>query len=153
MIISGCPDDGIINPDHFKQRLAGYLADAGLEPSEQYMAVFEFLDGNRTHPTVDEIYYRLNRDHPELSRSRIYTILNLLARAGLIKAIDLGNNQLFYDGNTIRHPHFICTECGAVLDAELPSGIGSLARLPEGAVLDEIMVNYWGVCGNCRSDR
>lgn len=137
------------DPGTLRKQLAECLTQAGLEPSGQYVSVLEYLCYDRTHPSVEDIYEGLRRNHPELSRSRIYTILGLLARAGLIKAIHLQEHVVRYDGNPVVHPHFICKECGAVLDVDLPPLFGKMTMLPPGSVVGHVDVQYVGLCGRC----
>lgn len=57
------------------------LADAGIKPSHQRLAVVRFLADNLIHPTVDDIYTGLLPEYPTMSRTTVYNTVRLLEKA------------------------------------------------------------------------
>ena len=62
------------------------------------------------------------------------------------------NGQERFDGNTAPHSHFVCSECGAVLD--IPGGFISRESKEEiarryGLVVSSSEVLFRGVCDQC----
>jgi len=77
----------------------------------------------------------------------------VLAEEGLIISVGHINGQERYDAITHSHPHFVCKNCGAVIDLELPDKVSAMYDeidkefhcAPEGYSLT---IN--GLCPECR---
>ena len=56
-----------------------------------------------------------------ISRATVYRTLTLLVESGLLREIDLGRDQTYYDPNFLekpQHNHLICTDCDKVVEFE-----------------------------------
>lgn len=82
----------------------------------QRSVILEELRRSKAHPTADEIYTLVKRRLPGLSLSTVYRNLEVLARAGLIQAVELSGAPRRYDGCLEEHLHVRCLECGRVDD-------------------------------------
>ncbi|HPK44931.1 MAG TPA: transcriptional repressor, partial [Spirochaetota bacterium] len=60
-----------------------YLESKGISPSYQRLKILEYLDQNRSHPTVDEIYSALLPLIPTLSKTTVYNTVSLFVQQGL----------------------------------------------------------------------
>ena len=82
----------------------------------------------KDHPTADVVYHSLRADFPNISLGTVYRNLTLLADLGEIARLRLGDGVDHFDADTSRHYHFICSECGSVLDlhTEFPDSFDSL---------------------------
>ena len=69
-----------------------------------------------THPSAEWIYHRLKPQIPDLSLATVYRNLALFKREGRIVSVGVVQNLERFDANTQPHAHFICTQCGCVLD-------------------------------------
>lgn len=121
------------------------LAEAGIKPSTQRIAVMRYLMTHHTHPTADEIYRALLPDYPTISRTTVYNTLKLLVEQKCALMIDIESGNARYDGITTPHGHFICNRCGHISDFDL----SVLPVGPAGAMTTETHVYYKGVCRNC----
>jgi Fe2+ or Zn2+ uptake regulation protein len=124
------------------------LRTHGIRPSLQRIQIYRFLDENRTHPTVDEIYRYIHGLFPVLSRMTVYNTVKLFAAQGIVTPVIIENKELRYDINTRFHGHFRCLQCGAVHD------VFDLAepKLPvdlNGFMVSQQHVYYLGYCKNC----
>lgn len=84
--------------------------------SKKREAILHAIRGTAIHPTAEWVYRTLKPDYPDLSLGTVYRNLSQFKEDGLIISIGVVNGQERYDGNTAPHTHFICSECGAVLD-------------------------------------
>ena len=120
------------------------LRRAGLKLTPQRLAIARELDGDRTHPTAQELYERLLPAFPTMSFATVYNTLDALAKNGLVRTIRLGSAVRF-DPNTSPHHHAVCDACGIVLDlpAEPPpeTAHGFSVRTEERT--------YRGICSRC----
>lgn len=95
------------------------LKNRNIRLSHHRLKVLEFLNDNRIHPTVDQIYIQLHKDIPTLSKTTVYNTLNALIDAGLVKVITIEDNETRYDIITDNHGHFKCESCGNIYDFEI----------------------------------
>lgn len=86
--------------------------------SRQRDAVYAELCSRKDHPTADELYLSLKSEFPALSLATVYRNLSLLESEGKVLKIN-GNHSDRYDGDVSEHPHFICEDCGRVIDISL----------------------------------
>lgn len=130
------------------QTISNMLADSGIRPSIQRIAVTGHLLSHRTHPTADEIYQSLLTEYPTLSRTTVYNTLKRLAEAGKIKVLDVDPSMQRFDGITDNHAHFMCKKCGAIHDIEL----NNPPAIPDGFLITETQVTFRGVCDKCMAE-
>lgn len=83
--------------------------------TSQRRAVFNYLCGNRDHPTVEIVWRGVRQTLPDVSLDSVYRILDDFAEAGVIRRL-VGAKVLRYDSDTARHEHFVCRKCGVMLD-------------------------------------
>lgn len=121
------------------------LLRAGVRPSAQRIAVVGFLDENRNHPTVEEVYTALLPDYPTLSRTTVYNTVRLLADSGCISAISVDGEGMRLDFETSPHSHFLCGVCGKIYDLPLEE----IPEAPDGFDVTSINVLLTGVCPCC----
>ena len=98
------------------QVISDTLRRHGICPTQQRMAVYEFLLKNRTHPTADILYQALVQQHPNFSRTTVYNTAKALAKAGLIRIISIDAGEQRFDAGVEPHGHFRCNVCGSVID-------------------------------------
>lgn len=122
----------------------------GIRPSQQRLAIMSQLDGNTTHPTVDDIFSALRTKMPTLSRTTVYTTMKSFARQGLLCEVRTDDGELRYDSRTHFHAHFKCRVCGGVFDLELPAPHRHLyVSMPKGFIEEDEQLNYYGLCPKC----
>ncbi|MBR2338473.1 MAG: transcriptional repressor [Clostridia bacterium] len=132
-----------------KQELSDTLRSRGICPTQQRVAVYEYLLRHRTHPTADTMYRALLADHPSLSRTTVYNTARALSKAGLIRTITIDADEQRFDAEMGQHGHFRCTGCGAVYDFPLSEQtVSLLTDSPYGA--DTLEVYTTGVCPHCK---
>lgn len=101
------------------EELTKELKNKNIRLSHHRLKVLEFLNDNRIHPTVDQIYTELHKELPTLSKTTVYNSLNALIDAGLVKVITIEDNETRYDIVTDNHGHFKCESCGKIYDFEI----------------------------------
>lgn len=122
-----------------------------LKRSRQRDMIKAFLMGRKDHPTADVVYMNVRKDNPNISLGTVYRNLTLLSELGEIRRLRLGDGVDHYDADTSPHYHFVCEECGNVIDLEMDS----LEKITEiaGAGFDGKIAGhvtyFYGICGNC----
>ncbi|MDD6438387.1 MAG: Fur family transcriptional regulator [Prevotella sp.] len=128
------------------------LIEHGVRPSLQRIAILQYLLTHFNHPTVDDVYRALCTKIPTLSRTTVYNTLRLLADHHVAQMLTIDDHHLCYDGNVEPHVHFICKECGKVVD--LFSEKAPSLRKPvvvDGNIIEEKQLFYRGICKECAS--
>ena len=103
--------------DHNK--ISAELRQNGICPTQQRIAVYEYLIQHRTHPTADTVYQALVKEQPSLSRTTVYNTVNALAKAGLIRVVTIDADEQHFDAGVEDHGHFRCSHCGTLYDFPL----------------------------------
>ena len=101
------------------EELTKELKDRKIRLSHQRLKILEFITNNNIHPTVDQIYIKLHKEIPTLSKTTVYNSLNALIDAGLVKIINIEDNETRYDIVSHDHGHFKCDSCGKIYDFEI----------------------------------
>lgn len=126
------------------------LAEHGIKPSVQRLAVMGYLLAHRTHPTVDEIYNALTAEIPTLSKTTVYNTLRLLVEHGAASQLTIDERNVCFDAETAPHAHFLCTHCGHVYDVPLRAAdLSTEAEIPEGFSTASAALYYRGTCKVC----
>lgn len=124
------------------------LRSVGLTPTIQRMAILEFLEKTRTHPTADEVLCHVRKRFPTVSRATAYNTLEALTQAGVILRITVEPGVVRYDADTGPHAHFRCRLCGTVLDLPLDRE-PDLSACANGHCIESVRTYAYGVCRGC----
>ena len=92
------------------------LRDHGIQPTPQRIALAECVLEETSHPTADQVWERVRRSCPTISRATVYNTLNLFVEKGLVKTQVLREGTVVFDPFTSAHHHFIDEETGEILD-------------------------------------
>jgi len=124
---------------------------AALKYSRQREAIKEFLATRCDHPTADVIYQNIKMTYPNISLGTVYRNLNLLSDMGEIIKITAGDGKDHFDGNPMPHNHFVCKECGSVMDLHMDNidHIKTTAGQYFNGEIDGYTVIFRGRCGSC----
>ena len=120
--------------------------------SKKRDAILSCLCSTDTHPSAEWIYHRLKPQIPDLSLATVYPNLALFKREGRIVSVGLVQNLERFDANTQPHAHFICTQCGCVLDLpdlRLPQDLEQEARQVTAGQVHRCTLCFEGLCHAC----
>ena len=123
-----------------------------LKYSKQREMIKDFLMTRRDHPTADVVYTNVRQQNPNISLGTVYRNLTLLADIGEISRIRVGDGVDHFDADTSPHYHFVCTECGSVVDLQMKNldEIVTLAGANFDGKIAGHVTYFYGICGNCR---
>jgi len=131
------------------EKIGAYLNKNGIKPSFQRFKIYEYLYSNMNHPTVDNIYMALAPSMPTLSKTTVYNTLKLFISKGIVKTINIEDNEVRYDSGTMIHGHFKCLECGKLFDFPIDNNDHLQAALTDFQIT-EFHYNLKGYCKVCR---
>ena len=99
-----------------KTQLADLLKERGIQPSAQRVAVAQYALTTDEHPSADQVWARVKRTFPFISRATVYNTLNLFVEKGLLQALVIAEGRVVFDPKTDRHHHFLDEETGSIHD-------------------------------------
>lgn len=122
--------------------------------SRKREAICNAVMATKVHPTAEWIYSALKPDYPDLSLGTVYRNLKKLCESGKIISLGVIKGQEHFDGDISKHSHFVCNQCGCVLDVfeELLSE-QTLSEIEEkyALAIDREDVVFTGTCSKCQS--
>lgn len=129
-----------------------HLIEKSVKVTAQRAAVLEFLQGNRDHPSPDEVYRKVRKRFPYISRATVYNTIKTLVKAGMLQEVRVGQQAIRVDPNVTRHHHFTCRRCGRVEDLpyRLLTADQAAGRIA-GYDIERVHVVVQGVCPACRA--
>lgn len=107
--------------DAVRAQLDEFIRQKGLRRTTQRETVVQAVFAKDEHFTADELYERVRKSNSSTSRATVYRTLALLVECGLLRQIDLGDDQTTYDPNFLNRPahnHLVCIDCGRVVEFE-----------------------------------
>jgi Fur family peroxide stress response transcriptional regulator len=116
----------------------------------QRLAILDYLEGNTSHPSAEDIYREVSKKYHSMSFATVYNTLNTLTKAGTLRELTIDPERKRYDPDTSGHHHLICTRCGKI--ADIPEGI--TVDLPADMALDFTIlgshIEFYGHCSTCK---
>jgi Fur family peroxide stress response transcriptional regulator len=122
----------------------------GLKLTPQRLAILDFLEGNKRHPSAEEIFAAISKNFPTMSFATVYNTLDALRRKGEVRELTIDPGKKRFDPDTSPHHHLICVKCRRIADIftdyELPVSDAERA----GFDLVGNHIEFYGVCPECR---
>lgn len=118
-------------------------------------AILSYLRSTDVHPSADMVYAKLKPEIPDLSLGTVYRNLSMFRRQGTIASVGTVDGVERFDGNTMPHVHFICTDCNSVIDMpelQVPGKMTQSAENQIGGRVASCSLTFTGQCSNCISN-
>lgn len=116
----------------------------------QRLAILEVLDGNRDHPSAEDVYGEVKKSFPTMSLATVYNTLDFLSRRGELRELTIDPARKRYDPDTDDHSHMICGTCGRIADVgrAVSVQLGDDERM--GYEITGTRVEFHGRCPECQ---
>ncbi len=122
--------------------------------TRQREAILGVLRGTTSHPTADWVYQEVRKEMPHVSLGTIYRNLRTLSEHGEIQELAYGSNHSRFDANPHSHYHFMCENCGSVLDLDLPPMPELEIRVEQlGFQVFAHRLEFYGTCPACSTEK
>lgn len=125
------------------ERVAGWLAQGGLRPTRQRLALAELLvgDGEDRHVTAESLYALSVKSGEKVSLATVYNTLRAFCDAGLMNEVVVDGSKSYFDTRMDDHPHFFWEETSELTDAPKDQlQITGLPAAPEGTEVARVDV-------------
>lgn len=137
-----------LSPEEIRHRLHG----RGLKLTPQRLAIYQALAETARHPTAEDLYREVKRQHPMISRNTVYYTLGVLRQAGLLHEVNYWHDRSRFDANVSPHHHLICLRCRSIQDLS-DETLDRLRVAPRIRGRFEVVghrVEFHGYCAACR---
>lgn len=111
-------------------------------------AIYQTLCSTKTHPCAEWVYEEVQKRLP-VGIATVYRNLKQLESAGLIVAIETTQGSVHYDADTSEHGHFICEDCGKIIDIDILPASVALAQ-ECGYEVKRSKIVLYGKCPTCK---
>jgi Fe2+ or Zn2+ uptake regulation protein len=113
--------------------------------------LLEVLFEAEDHLSAEELAEAVQARAPDVHISTIYRNVEDLQRLGVIVHSHLGHGPATYQLASLAHAHFICEECGAMIEAsdDLFRGLAKAAKTRLGFSIDPHHFAILGRCAAC----
>ncbi len=121
--------------------------------TKQRELILNILKKDYSHPNIENVYKKAKKILPNISLATVYRNLKFLVKIGLIKELNLADQENRYDGNRKEHDHFICNICKNIYDIlKYPlrdKHLKSFGNFDVGG----FNLEYFGVCYKCQNKK
>lgn len=134
------------------ENLIKKLREHKISVTPQRLAVLAVLENRRDHPSAEQIYQEVRRQHPAISFNTVYKTLEILHQRGLVIKVNPLHEVARYDGQVHNHAHLVCRGCRRIYDVEkdFPSLALEPRDLPAGFRVESQTLTLWGLCRECQ---
>jgi len=126
--------------------LRGY--DIKITP--QRLLVYSILVNSNRHLSVDDVYAKVLKTLPSVSRATVYAILECFKKHKLANNIRIDPERSYFESRTDWHHHFLCRKCGKVFDVDIPACATMKKCMSGDHVIEDFQGYFYGVCGKCK---
>ena len=118
-----------------------------LRLTPQRIAILDYLEGNKSHPSAEDIYRAVVKKFPTVSLATVYNTLSTLERRGRLLKLSIDPSKARYDPNAFPHHHLICTHCKMIEDVDTHYRFA----LPDTDFeVTGSHVEFYGTCPKCK---
>lgn len=95
-----------------------YLKQNDLKNTPERMVILQEVMKLDKHFEAEVLFEHIKSINIKVSRASIYRTLDLLVQCDLVNRINFDNTCFYYETtmNKSSHDHFICTECGKIIE-------------------------------------
>jgi Fur family peroxide stress response transcriptional regulator len=123
----------------------------GTRRTPQKLAILAFLEGNKSHPSAEEIHKALLPRFPTMSLSTVYTTLRGLQREGRVHELAVEPGKGRFDPESAPHHHLVCLECRKVIDIHRKFSLVLRPGEAGGFRVLHNHVGFFGICPGCQA--
>ena len=112
-----------------------------LRPTRARIRIGMILFANPQHLSAGKIFEHLTKQGQEISKATVYNTLNVFAKRGMIHAVDVDPERMFYDSTISPHHHFYNIDTGQLTDIPVEDlCIEEIPRLPDNTEIEDLQV-------------
>jgi Fur family peroxide stress response transcriptional regulator len=126
---------------------------SGLKLTPQRLAILEYLDGNKEHPSAEDVYKAVSKKFPTMSLATVYNTLMTLKQRGLVRELTMDPLRMRFDPQPTPHHHLICVDCRKIIDIHTRLKINLPEMEQEGFEIVGNHIEFYGRCPKCKNKK
>ena len=129
------------------------LKENELKVTPQRLAICKVILSSESHPSVEEIYNIIQKNHPMISIATVYKTVSLLQKIGKVSEIKINETHTRYDPKTTLHINMVCPICKEIYDYEselLRRNWNNIISEVEGEIIGQ-RIDLYKICRKCKS--
>jgi len=123
----------------------------GLKLTPQRLEILEYLDGNTSHPTAEDIYSAIKQKFPMISLATIYKTMDTLKEKGYVQELTIDRERRHFDPDCSQHHHLICTTCRKIADITHEFLLDIPDDQKSGFDITGSHIEFYGICPDCKN--
>ncbi len=116
----------------------------------QRLAILGYLEGNKSHPSAEDIYKSVSKEFPTMSFATVYNTLEALKNKNNILELKIDPAKKRYDPEISPHHHLICKDCKTIVDIFNDFNLDLSPDLTDGFDITGNHIEFFGKCSNCK---
>ncbi len=137
-------------------RIPDRMTSQGRRLTRQRVIVAEALASAKRALSAQELYERIQANHPTVGRATVYRALEAQVQDGMASRFERdGHVSAYIACDAEHHHHLVCTHCQRVEDLDetaVAPLLASVGRRHEFQV-DHAALDFYGLCRSCRRKR
>ena len=134
-------------------RILEKYRDAGFKLTPQRIAIIEYLDGNREHPSAEDIFRSIQEKFPTMSFATVYNTLEMLVNKGEVAELSIDPDKKRFDADSTPHHHLICSACRYIVDIYEDFGLELTEEKKRDFNVTGHHIEFYGVCPKCNNKK
>jgi Fur family peroxide stress response transcriptional regulator len=124
----------------------------GLNVTYPRLAIYKILLQYSGHPSAEDIFNEVKKDHPNISLATVYKTMEMLAGHNLISKVTALHDMARYDCNNDFHHHLVCTRCKKItdIDNDKLNRLKFPDDLDPDYIIESYQVQFNGICKECQ---
>jgi len=122
----------------------------GFKLTPQRIAILDYLEGNRNHPSADDIYKAVSEKFPTMSFATVYNTMEALTDKKGVVELNIDTHKKRFDPDTRPHNHIICTQCKKVVDVFTKFSLAIPEEQKHGFKIIDNHIEFYGICSECK---
>lgn len=116
----------------------------------QRLAILKYMEGNKSHPSAEDIYKSVLKQFPTMSFATVYNTLEALKNIGNVQELKIDSSKKRYDPDISRHHHLICIKCKNIVDIHKNFDISLSNEIIGGFEVLGNSIEFQGICAKCK---
>ena len=116
----------------------------------QRLAILNFLNGNKSHPSAEDIFRGVTKEFPTMSFATVYNTLQALKKKDGVQELTIDSGKKRYDPDCTQHHHLICIECKMIIDIHKEFKLSLSGGITKNYDVKGNHIEFYGLCHKCR---
>jgi len=135
-----------------ENEIIDFLKAKKLKVTPQRLTICKVVLSSDNHPTAEQIYEIVKKEHKAISLATVYKNLAILDEIGMVREIHFNSNTSRYDPKMSVHINIVCPKCHYIQDYEsdnLKKDWKKIISEIDGEIKGQ-RIDIYKLCNNCK---